>query len=105
MSVVMTRRILILALFVAGFVLAPLASALSVCAMPCCNHSAAPCPMKCTISKAPVETPAIALVSVQPSAPLVVAQPAPAPQRVVIISEAPIPPHRPLHLVHSVFLI
>ncbi|HEV2721163.1 MAG TPA: hypothetical protein VG323_14165 [Thermoanaerobaculia bacterium] len=102
----MTRRILILALFVAGFVLAPMASALSACAMPCCQHSAKACPMKCTVSKAAPEEPAVASVGVQPSAPVVAVELAPAPQRVIVdIGGPPIPPHRPLHLVYSVFLI
>jgi hypothetical protein len=91
--------------FIAGGI-APAISAMSACAMPCCHHAAAPCPTKCTIGKAPVEIPAVASVNVQPIAPVVTARHAPAPRVVaVVIDDAPIPPHRPLHLVHSVFLI
>jgi hypothetical protein len=113
LSVVMhsTRRILIgltLAIFVAALA-APLAAALSLCHMPCCHHGATaaapPCPMKCTISKAPVEVPATASVSLAPAAPLIRVEQAPAARRVALFLDTPISPHRPLHLVHAVFLI
>lgn len=105
-----TRRILIgltLAIFVAALA-APLAAALSLCHMPCCHHGASPappCPMKCTISKAPVEVPATASISVAPSAPLIRVEQAPVVERVALFIDTPISPHRPLHLVHAVFLI
>ena len=104
----MIRRVLTasaMLLFVALLV-APVVSAMSLCAMPCCHRAAAPCPRTCTSSKAPVEVPAVASVSVPTIAPVVTARLAPAPSVVaVVIDDAPIPPHRPLHLVHSVFLI
>jgi hypothetical protein len=104
----MIRRVLItsaMLLFVAALV-APVVSAMSLCTMPCCHHAAAQCPMKCTISEAPVEVPAVASVSVPTVAPIVTAQPAPSPRVVAaVIADPPIPFHRPLHLVHSVFLI
>jgi hypothetical protein len=50
--------------------------------------------------------PAVATVSVPTVAPIVTVQPAPAPRdAVVVAADPPIPFHRPLHLVHSVFLI
>lgn len=107
-----TRRILIglaLLVFVAALA-APLAAAMSLCHMPCCHHgsSTAPaCPMsKCTISKAPADLPAAASVSVAPPvAPAVRAEAAPVVPRVAFFDDPPISPHRPLHLVHAVFLI
>ena len=94
--------------FVAAF-FAPIASALSLCHMPCCHHSASsaspPCPAKCTIGKAPAEVPAVAPVSVPPAAPAVSVEPAPVVHAVAVFVDTPISPHRPLHLVHAVFRI
>jgi hypothetical protein len=105
-----TRRMLIglaMLVFVAAF-FAPIASALSLCHMPCCHHGAsAPpsCPSKCTISKAPAEVPAVASVSAQQAAPVVSVELAPVVHVVAVFVDAPISPHRPLHLVHAVFRI
>lgn len=105
-----TRRVLIglaMLVFVAAF-FAPIASALSLCRMPCCHHGAsAPpsCPGKCTIDKAPAEVPAVASVSVPPAAPIVSVELAPVVHAVAVVVDTPISPHRPLHLVHAVFRI
>lgn len=100
---------LVTVVFVAAL-FAPLASALSLCHMPCCHHGASSstptCPMKCTIGSAPADVPAVASVVVQPSAPIASAQPAPPRQAIVVDDIAPpISPHRARHLVNSVFLI
>lgn len=115
--VMFTRRLLIgsaMLLFAAALV-APVVSAMSLCAMPCCHHGAPgkvsfsgpPCPMKPCITKAVDEiAPAVAPspVIVQTTAIVVDATPAPRIDRDVDEHRSA-PHHRPLHLVHSVFLI
>ena len=87
---------------------APMASALAQCAMPCCRHT---CPVKhCTIQKAPEEVVTLAPPQIAPFTPAetAVAEVAPVSRtvhRVIIAGDAPPDPHRPLHLVNSVFLI
>ena len=115
----LTRRILIgsaMLLFVAAIV-APVVSAMSLCAMPCCHHGSSapvslngqPCPMKqCAITKAADDVaPAVAPSPVVAQAtPTIVVAAAPAVVAQRAVDEHPIAPHhRPLHLVNSVFLI
>ena len=122
-SAAVTRRVLIgsaMLLFVAGAIVAPVAAAMSLCAMPCCHHGASPngslaaqfpCPFKCQIT---TKTDEVAAVAPQPStvsahatgavasaepAPVVIAQP------IAAAGEAPLLCPRPLHILNSVFLI
>ena len=107
-------------LFVAGAIVAPVAAAMSLCAMPCCHHAPAsaslnaqfPCPFnKCTMAKAADEVAAVApqpsTVSAYATAAVVSAEPAPVvtARPVIAVSEATLVCPRSLHLVNSVFLI
>lgn len=93
-------------LLLAAAILAPVCAAYSLCAMPCCHRANTPPPC-CTIGAdhqdiatlAPPTTHAVALPAV------VVAEAARPFQAAMPVTTHPTPPDRPLHLIHSVFLI
>jgi hypothetical protein len=107
-------------LFLAGVVAAPLCSALSLCAMPCCHQASPtvpaatndlPCHTDCTISD-PQNIPLIApssllrtTVTVPAALTVTMALAAPALSSVSDIGAHSTAPNRALHLVNSVFLI